>query len=326
MAKDHLHESKHFSLEFLTHGVYACIHRPGGGAYSNAGIIDLGDHTVLVDALNTLVAGRALRQTAEVLFNRPIETIVLTHAHTDHWMGASIFEASTTLLASKAACQECHKWGADVMNDIQNPSEWQEWLNEVEGKLQIEQDERVRIGLANSITYIHYAMAEIAEFQPRYPDQTFEETVTFQGSKRKAELLSLGRGHSDDDNVLLLPQDNIAFIGDIGFFDTQPFLGFCDIDLYRKQLLFFQDSDFQILVPGHGPVGDKSDIALELKYFDVMEELVSKVARRGGTLEEARQISLPEPFDRWLIGGMERFEVNVRYLFKHFGGEVTVDQ
>jgi len=31
---------------------------------------------------------------------------------------------------------------------------------------------------------------------------------------------------------------------------------------------------------------------------------------------------LPEPFDKWLMGGMARFEVNVRYLFGHLGGEV----
>jgi cyclase len=325
MPDDRLFESVHFTLEQLTDGVYACIHKPGGAAYSNAGIVDLGDRIVLVDSLNTLVAGRTLRQTAEALFELPVETIVLTHAHSDHWMGASVFDASTTFLASQTAYQECLRWGEDVTKDFENPAEWEAWLAEIENKLQIEKDERVRVGLEKSITYIHYALAEMDEFKPRFPDSTFEDKVIFSGSKRSAELHSFGRGHSDDDSVMLLPQDGIAFIGDIGFFDFQPFLGFCDINLYRQQLLFFQDSDFQILVPGHGTVGDKSDIAFELKYFDVMEELVSEVVRRGGTLEEAKQISLPEPFDRWLIGGMERFEVNVRYLFKHFGGELTED-
>jgi hypothetical protein len=38
--------SPHFSLQPLAAGVYACIHQPGGGAYSNAGIIDLGERTL----------------------------------------------------------------------------------------------------------------------------------------------------------------------------------------------------------------------------------------------------------------------------------------
>lgn len=212
------------------------------------------------------------------------------------------------------------------MEGFQNPTEREEWLKEAEKQLQTEQDERVRIGLENSITRTRYIMAEMAEFQPRYADQTFEDTVTFQGSKRNADLRSLGRGHSEDDAVLLLPQDRIAFIGDIGFFDSQPFLGFCDIDLYREQLLFFQDSGFQVLVPGHGPVGGRDAITLLLKYFNVMEDLIGKVAQRGGSFEEAMQITLPEAFDKWLIGGMERFEVNVRYLFARFGGEVPEEE
>lgn len=85
---------------------------------------------------------------------------------------------------------------------------------------------------------------------------------------------------------------------------------------------FFYDSDFRVLVPGHGTAGGRDDIALQLKYFDVMEALVGSVVQKGGSLEEAMQITLPEPFDAWLMGGMGRFKTNVRYLFSRFGGEV----
>ncbi len=60
-------ESKHFTLKLLTNGVYACIHKPGGAAYSNAGIIDLGDRTLLVDTFDTLLAGRDLMHRNEFL-------------------------------------------------------------------------------------------------------------------------------------------------------------------------------------------------------------------------------------------------------------------
>ena len=323
MQNDNNLESKHFTLELLTNGVYACIHKPGGAAYSNAGIIDLGDRTILVDAFDTLAAGGDLRQTAEALFDRPVDTIILSHPHSDHWIGASAFDANTTLLASVVTRQVCLEWGAQIMEDFQDPAEWEEWLKDTEEQLQGEQDEAVRAGLENSISHTRYVMAEMAEFQPRYADQTFEDEVTFWGRQRNVELRSLGRGHSEDDAVLLLPQDGIAFIGDIGFFDTQPFLGFCELDLYRQQLRFFQDSDFQVLVPGHGPVGDSQvDIGLQIQYIDLMEELVGKVAQSGGSFEDAMQISLPEPFDKWLVGGLNRFEANVRYLVARFGGEV----
>jgi cyclase len=87
--------SQHFRVEELASGVYACIHKSGGGAYSNAGIVDLGDQTIVVDAFDTMIAGRALRQTAEALLGRPVDRLVLTHPHSDHWIGASEFDQMT---------------------------------------------------------------------------------------------------------------------------------------------------------------------------------------------------------------------------------------
>jgi cyclase len=312
MPNNNNFESKHFTLEALRNSVYACVHKPGGAAYSNAGILDLGDRTLLVDAFNTLVAGRDLRQAAETLFGRPVDTIVLTHPHSDHWIGASAFDLSTMLLTTKTIRQVCTEWGEQIMQDFQNPAEWDEWLAEMEGKLKTERDESARLQLEKEILQIRYVLAEIAEYEPRYADQTFEDSVTFQGSKRQAELRSLGRGHSEEDIVLLLPQDSIAFIGDIGFFDMQPFLGYCDIDRYRQQLYYFQNADY----------GGKQDLALQLEYFDVMEDLVGEVAQKGGSFEEALRINLPEPFDKWLVGSQGRFKANVAYLFARFGGEV----
>jgi glyoxylase-like metal-dependent hydrolase (beta-lactamase superfamily II) len=318
--------SKHFALQPLAGGVYACIHKPGGGAYSNAGIVDLGSRTLVVDALQTLAAGRALRQAAEALAERSVETILLTHSHTDHWIGASAFDGGTALLASATTAQAWGERGPKVAEDFQNPAEWQTWLAQVEAQLQTEQDERVRAGLERSMAFIGYALAEMAGYEPRYADLIFEDRIALLGDRRCAQVRSLGRGHSADDAVLLLPDDGIAFIGDVGFFQMQPYLGDCDLDLYRRQLHFFQDSTFPVLVPGHGPVGGQEDVALQLMYMDVMEDLVGSAACRGASFEEALRVALPEPLDKWLMGGMDRFQVNVRHLFARAGGAVPAQE
>jgi cyclase len=325
MSDEKLIESKHFTLEPLADGVYACIHRPGGGAYSNAGIIDLGDRTLVLDAFDTLAAGRDLRHAAETLFGRPVDTIALTHPHSDHWIGASAFDSRTTLLTSPTIRKVCLEWGAEIMKDFQDPAAWQAELDKAEERLQTETDSRERAGLERSITQMRFALAEMAEYRPRYANLTFTGPLMFEGSQRRAELRSLGRGHSEEDIVLLLLGDGVAFIGDVGFFACQPFLGYCDIDLYREQLLFFQHSGWRVLVPGHGPVGNRDNLALQLAYMEAMEELVGAVAERGGSFAEALQITLPEPFAGWLMGGMRRFETNVRYLFARAGGDVPAE-
>ncbi|MEN6369873.1 MAG: MBL fold metallo-hydrolase [Thermotogota bacterium] len=316
-------KSKHFDLIPLVDGVYACIHKAGGAASSNAGIIDLGDRTVLVDAFNTVAAGRDLRATAEALFGRPVSTIVLTHFHDDHWIGASAFDAATLFLASEPTRSACLEEAAELVESFKDRAPWEAELAKMEAQLETETDERVRVGLVNGISRARHTMAEMADFQPRCADVAFTGTVTFHGAKRTAEVRSLGRGHSVDDAVVLLPQDGVAFIGDVGFFDTQPFMAYCDIDLYCKQLVFFLDSDFCVLVPGHGVVGGKPEIERQLAYFDVLEDLVGKVVKKGGSLEEAARISLPTPFDRWLFGGMNRFAMNVRFMYKHLGGRIS---
>jgi len=318
-------ESIHFTLQKLAEGVFACIHKPGGAAYSNAGILDFGDRTLVLDAFNTLAAGRDLRQTAETLFARPVDYLALTHSHTDHWIGASAFDEQTTMLTTQPTRFACLNSGEELMRTLQDPGALEKMLQEREAQLRIETDPRICADLEKSISQIRYTITESAEYQPRYADRLFHGVVPFQSRRHKAELRSLGRGHSEDDVVLLLPKDGIAFLGDIGFFNCQPYLTLCDLNLYRRQLLYFLDYDYPVLVPGHGPIGGNDDIVLQLWYFDVLEDLVSQVVNSRGSLKEALQIDLPEPFDKWLMGGMHRFEVNVRYMFAYLGGEQTAE-
>lgn len=326
MSQKQVRESQHFDLIPLCDGVYACIHKTGGAVSSNAGIIDLGDRTLVVDAFNTVAAGRDLRAAGEALFGRPVSALVLTHWHDDHWIGASAFGAETLFLATEPTRAACLEAAAELAESFKDRAAWETELTKMEAQLETEADERVRVGLVNGISRTRYAMTEMADFQPRSADAAFSGAMTFHGTKRAVEVRSLGRGHSADDVVVLLPRDGIAFIGDIGFFGTQPFMASCDLDLYRKQLHFLRDSAFRVLVPGHGVVGGKPEVERELAYFDVLEDLVRKVVKNGGSLEDALQVALPPPFARWLFGGMSRFAGNVRYMFTHLGGEIPGEE
>lgn len=227
-------QSKHFDLHQLTNGVYAAIHKDGGAAYCNAGIIDLGERTLVVDAFDTALAARELRQMAESLFSRPVDTLLLTHTHSDHWKGASAFAAGTTFVASERTRQETLEWGEGLLKEASDPAEWEKWVQDMAAQLESEADERVCACLERQIARARYSMAELSEFQPRYADLTFAKMIAFHGSGRYAEFRSFGPGHSSDDAVLLLPQDGIAVIGDIGFFNRQAFMGFCDLDRWRE--------------------------------------------------------------------------------------------
>ena len=60
--------SKHFELHRLTEGVYAAIAKPDGLAYSNAGIIDLGNQVIIFDTFESILAAQDLHTASKLLY------------------------------------------------------------------------------------------------------------------------------------------------------------------------------------------------------------------------------------------------------------------
>lgn len=92
--------SKHFRLQQLAAGVYAAIHIDGGAAIGNAGIVDLGDRTLIFDTFFTPQAGDDLRSAAEALTGRPIDAVINSHYHNDHIWGNQAFSSDTDIIST----------------------------------------------------------------------------------------------------------------------------------------------------------------------------------------------------------------------------------
>ena len=308
--------SEHFDLQHLTDGVFAAIATPHGASYSNAGIIDLGDRTLIFDTFNTPLAAADLRVAAESLTGRLVSTIVISHVHSDHWMGNQVFSAQTTILSTTKIRAVMPEWGDELLEYKDDPTEVEDYLRESEQRLETETDPRWRATLESNIRSTHFQLQSLPELDLRYPDQTFEGCMVFYGPQRKVELFSTGEGHSESDISLLLPDDRIAFMGDLGFFDTQPFLPYSQPEAWIKHVETFEQTKYETFIPGHGRIGTKEDLALQRRYITGLKDQVSAVIAAGGTQEEALKIELPAPFDRWLYGDMGRFEANVNFLFE----------
>jgi len=96
-----LPDSKHFRLQQLAEGVYAAIHREGGGAIGNAGIVDLGDRTLVYDTFIAPQPAEDLRAAAEALTGRPVDTVINSHWHSDHMWGNQVFGQDTDILSTE---------------------------------------------------------------------------------------------------------------------------------------------------------------------------------------------------------------------------------
>ena len=85
-------ESKHFIIQKLADGVFAAVSKNGGYAICNAGIIDLGDATLIFDPFMTPEAAEDLKKASQLLTGHKVKYVVNSHYHNDHIGGNQVFD------------------------------------------------------------------------------------------------------------------------------------------------------------------------------------------------------------------------------------------
>jgi cyclase len=307
-------QSEHFTLHTLAEGVYAAIATEEGAGFSNAGIIDLGDRTLIFDAYANPLAAQDLMRAAIELTGHSPAMVILSHMHPDHWLGLQVF-ATGPILSTTATRQGVIPMVEEMLVMKSNPSEMENELRDSEARLAAESDPAKRKVLQISVTRQRYDLQSLPTLEPTLPNQTFDGKIVFVGTRRTAELIATGKGHTVSDCLLNLPQDRISFIGDLGFFQCAPFMAYGFPPKWLAILETMATWEIDTFVPGHGPLGSKADLALEAQYIQALEDMVRRVILSGGSVEDALAQTLPPPFDAWQVMS-RRFEGNVRASFK----------
>ena len=94
--------SMNFSIKQLAPGVWAALQNDKGGhAISNAGIIDLGNKTLVFDAFINPDAAIELRQVAEQLTKHKVSFVVNSHFHDDHIRGTEAFVPGALVISTE---------------------------------------------------------------------------------------------------------------------------------------------------------------------------------------------------------------------------------
>jgi len=307
-------QSVHFTLNPLADGVYAAIATEMGAGFSNAGMVDLGGQTLVFDAFQNPLAAQDLLKACLELTGRKPSAVILSHWHPDHWGGMQVF-ADCPILATEATRKAMLSIVREMERDKLDPSRMEQELRVTESRLAAATDPQQQHLLAVSITRQRFDLQALATLQPTLPNQTFDGKIIFHGTKCSAELIPTGKGHTESDCILRLLKSPIAFIGDIGFFQSQPFMFYSFPDEWLVHLDGMAVSKTRIFVPGHGPLGSKKDLLLEAKYIRALEDMVEDVIRHDGKVMDAMRQTLPPPFDAWQLVG-SRFEANVRSSYK----------
>jgi cyclase len=304
-----LPQSRHFRLQQLTGGVWAAIASEGAGAMANAGIVDLGDRTLIFDTFWTPQAARDLRNAAETLTGRPVSYVINSHRHGEHVYGNGVF-ADADIIASVRTREMIAVKCTPVIDYVR--ANTAAYLRSREDQVDQERDETRRAQLQVKLASDREGAAALPPFDLRLPNQTFEARMVFYGAHRTAEVITYGGGHSENDAFLYLPGARIAFMGDLLAVKTHPAMWDGKPEDWVRILQQVEMLDVATVVPGHGPVGNADDLGLMRYYITELVRITSGLVGGGRSAEEAATRPIPAPFSDWAAG--ETFGRNMRFL------------
>jgi cyclase len=306
--------SQYFTLHQLADGVYAAIAKVGSPAFSNAGLIDTGAHTLVFDTFNTPAPAEDLRRVAEILTGRSVDFVITSHAHSDHWLGNQVFADHASILTTPENQSAMTEWGEYFKELKRNPEEFETQIREIEKRWSEAQHKPLCDHLAWTRVIERHEYEHLRTIRPQLPGQTFDGQLMFHGPERQVKVFSPGAGHTLSDVVLLLPDEAIAFIGGLGFFHTHPYLGSSTPEKWIATLDELAASEITTFVPGHGPLGTREDLLILKEYILALQALVADVVARGGSETEILAQPVPKFSENW--AGFGQFERSLRFLYQ----------
>ena len=280
-------------LRQLAPNVYAWVQ--GGGptmtaaGVSNTGLIAGPDYLLAIDSTQGPIPAKAFIAAAKQATGKEIGRLVNTHHHGDHVNGNQFFTRAE--ISSHPYCR------SEVLKAVANaPKMW----NPTPG------------------------VADVAE--PRTlvpPTLTFKDEVTYHLGGIEVQFKYAGPAHTWGDIMAYLPQYKILFAGDVGFFWVAPYANNSYISKWLDTCDAIAGWDVDVIVPGHGPIGGKKELAEMASYFRVLGvETRKRYDAKMTPGAAAAEIRLGR-FDNWI--GPERIIMDVVRWYEEWDGSLTPD-
>jgi len=116
--------------------------------------------------------------------------------------------------------------------------------------------------------------------------------MVIEDKHRRVELLHLGAGHTLGDGVVWLPDERILFTGDSCLNGPFNLMRDADIKAWIATLDRMAALQPNILVAGHGPLGNAATPQAQQLYFKTVYDWVA-TAKKAGTTPDQLTTQLP---------------------------------
>jgi cyclase len=287
------------ALHEVVEGVYAWVQPDGSWWINNAGAVTGGGAppagetaagdagpggTVIVDTCATEQRTRRFLAAVDAATGgAPIPVAANTHHHGDHTYGNSLLPASTVIVGHERMRAELL---ADTIIDACPPA-WD-------------------------------PVPEWGAVTKRVPDVAVSTDLTVFAGGRRVDLLHPGfTAHTVGDLVAWLPEERVLFSGDLIFHGLTPLVFMGSVDGALRSLAWLGAFEPDHLVPGHGPLVRRDQLAGVLEAHERYYRFVLATAEAGradgiGPLEAAQRCDLGE-FAEW--DDAERLVLNLHRAY-----------
>lgn len=133
------------------------------------------------------------------------------------------------------------------------------------------------------------------------PDITYDRSMTIFFNGEEIRLRHFAGCHTDGDTVVYFLDSNVVHLGDLFFHGAFPYVdlasgGNVENLVQAIEQLVDELADDVKIIPGHGPLAGKPELAAYLATLKDTIAIVQERKSAGKTLEEAKQAGLPERF------------------------------
>jgi glyoxylase-like metal-dependent hydrolase (beta-lactamase superfamily II) len=142
--------------------------------------------------------------------------------------------------------------------------------------------------------------------QPGLAHVTFVKEMSVYLGGKEVRAQHFGRGHTGGDAVMYFPADKVIHTGDLFLtFPPQPFIDYANGGSaleWTNTLDQVLKLDFDVAIPGHGPVSDRAGILKFRNAFQAMRDRIQGMIRAGASKDEIVKTLVGDY--HWAAGGL----------------------